>query len=145
MRNGVSEKMQAINDAGTLSLRARLHIIISSYHHIIISPYHHIMISSYYQIIMSSYHHSRRKTVSQFWAKSQRKNRKSFLTPFTKQRRDLKFGGNGVIFRGESASNAQKFVARPKRAIFDLMLTFCSENFMKKNLGASKNEMWGIV
>ena len=44
------------------------------------------------------------------------------------------FWGNGVIFRGESAVYAQKFVAPPKRAIFDLMLHFWSENFIKNLL-----------
>ena len=34
----------------------------------------------------------------------------------------MKFGGNGVTVRGEFAGNAQKFVAPPKRAIFDSML-----------------------
>ena len=102
------------------------HIIISSYHYMIISSYHHINISS------SS------KSVSQFWAKSQQKNRKSSLNPLTKERRDLIFWGNGVIFRGESAVYAQKFVAPPKRAIFDLMLHFWSENFIKKIIGRRK-------
>ena len=96
-------------------------------------------------MIIPSYRHPQGKSVSRFWAKSQRKNRKSSLNPITKERNDLKFGGNGVIFRGESASNTQKFVAPPKRTIFDFVLTFCSENFMKKIFGASTNQMSGIV
>ena len=87
-------------------------------------------------------HHPRRKNVSRFWAKSQRKNRNSSLNPFTKERNDLKFGGNGVIFRGESAVYAQKFVAPPKRAIFDLMLQFWSENVIKqKSLGVEQSNV----
>ena len=99
-------------------------------------PYHHIIIP-YHHIIISSNHHPRRKSVSQFWAKSHRKNRKSFLNPLTKERRNLIFWGNVVIFRGESAVYAQKFVGPPKRTIFDLMLQFRSENFMQKNV-------WGV-
>ena len=105
------------------------HIIISSYHCMITSSYHHINISS------SS------KSVSQFWAKSQQKNRKSSLNPLTKERRDLIFWGNGVIFRGESAVYAQKFVAPPKRPIFDLMLHFRSKHFLKKVLGVEKSNV----
>ena len=103
------------------------------------------LVSSYHQIIIPSYRHPQGKSVSRFWAKSQRKNRKSFLNPITKERNDLRFGENGVIFRGESAINTQKFVAPPKRAIFDLVLTFCSENFIKNIFWASKNQMSGIV
>ena len=99
-----------------------------------ISYYHHI-------IILEEKIHC---PVNQFWAKSQQKNRKSSLNPLTKERRDLIFWGNGVIFRGESAVYAQKFVAPPKRAIFDVMLTFCAENFIKI-FSASKNQMSGIV
>ena len=96
-------------------------------------------------MIIPSYRHPQGKSVSRFWAKSQRKIRKSSLNPITKERNDLKFGGNGMIFRGESASHTQKFVAPPKRAIFDFVLTFCSENFKNKILLASKNQMSGIV
>ena len=82
--------------------------------------------------------HPRRKSVSRFWAKSRRKIRKSSLNPFTTERRDLISWGNGVIFRGESAVYAQKFVGPPKRTIFDLMLHFCCENFIKKILRCRK-------
>ncbi len=40
----------------------------------------------------------------------------------------MKFEGNGVLFRGESASNSQKITAPPKQNIFDFMLTFCAEH-----------------
>ena len=114
---------------------------ISCYRHTV-SSYYHIIISSY-DLITSSYRRPRRKNESRFWAKTQRKKRNSSLNPFTKKRRDLKFGTSGVIFRGESAGNTQKFVAPPKRAIFDVMLTFCAENFIKI-FSASKNQMSGI-
>ena len=103
----------------------------SSHHYTIISSYHHIIISSDHHII-PSYRHPRRKSVSRFWAKSQRKNRNSSLNPSTKSCRDLKTISLGVIFRDGSASDAQKFVAPPKRAIFDFVLTFCSKNFIPK-------------
>ena len=92
--------------------------MVVSHHHINISP-------------------PRQKTVSQFWSKSQGKNRKSFLNPFTKERRDLIFWGNGVIFRGEFAGSAQKFTAPPENTIFDSTLTFCSKHFIKKSFWAS--------
>ena len=94
-------------------------------------------------MIIPSYRHPQGKSVSRFWAKSQRKNRKSSLNPITKERNDLKFGGNGVIFRGESASNTQKFVAPPKPRIFDFVLTFCFENFMSKIFWASNKSNVG--
>ena len=102
----------------------------SSYHHVVISAYHHIIMSSYDRTIITSYRHPQGKSVSRFWAKFQRKNQKSSLNPITKERNDLKFEGNGVICRGESASITQKFVAPPKQTIFDFVLTFCSENFI---------------
>ena len=67
------------------------------------------------------------------------------MNPLTKEQRDLIFWGNGVIFCGESAVYAQKFVAHPKRTIFDLMLHFWSENFIKNFCRASNNQMSGIV
>ena len=85
------------------------------------------------------------KTVSQFWSKINGKKLQSSLNPFAKERRDLNFWQVGVIFQGESADDAQKFVAPPKRAIFDFMLTFCSENFMQQIFPASKNQTSGIV
>ena len=118
------------------------YVLMSWYHHIIISPWRHIIISSYHHVIISSFS---KKTVSQFWAKSQPKNRNSSLNPLTKERNDLKFGTSGVIFRGESAGNAQKFVAPPKRTLSDLMLHFRSENFTKKNFRASNIQMSGII
>ena len=72
------------------------------------------------------------KTVNQFWSKINGKKLQSSLNPFAKERRDLNWSRFGVIFQGESDGDAQKFVAPPKRAIFNFMLTFCSENFIKK-------------
>ena len=106
-------------------------MILSSYH-IIRSSYHHIIISSF-----------SKKNCKSVLGKSQQKNRNSSLNPFTKERRDLKFGTSGVIFRGESAGNAQKIVASPKRAIFDFMLTFCSENFIQKKILGVENSNVG--
>ena len=118
------------------------HMRISSYHRIIISSYDHIIIWSYHHTTVSSYRHPQRKSVSWFWPKAQQKNQKSSLNPITKERNDLKFGGSGVIFRGDSASNTQKFVAPPKGAIFDFMLTFCYENFiLKKKMGIEKSSV----
>ena len=98
--------------------------------------------SSYHQIIIPSYHHLRRKTVSQFWSKSQRTNRKSSLNPFTKEQRDLIFWGNGVIFRGESANNAQKFIASPKQNDFWFDPHFLLRKFHQANfLGVEKSNV----
>ena len=71
------------------------------------------------------------KTVNQFGSKIIGKKLQSSLNPFAKESRDLNFWQVGVIFQGESADDTQKFVAPPNRAIFDFMLTFCSENFMQ--------------
>ena len=87
----------------------------------------------------------RAKTVNPFWFKIDGKKLQSSLNPFAKERRDLNFWRNGVIFQGESADDAQKFVAPPKRAIFDFMLTFCSEKFMRKNFPELKSQMSEIV
>ena len=102
--------------------------IIQASHHII-SPYHHNIIILWNGHTIISYLHHQRKCVSRFWSKSQRKSQRSSFNPITKERNDLKLGGNEVIFRGQSASNIPKFVAPPKQAIFDFVLTFCSENF----------------
>merc|ERR1711938_304634 len=73
----------------------------------------HLIISSYHHILISSCQPPRGKSVSRLWAKSQRKKRNSSLNPFTKKRRDLKFGTSVVIFRREFADNTQKFIAPP--------------------------------
>ena len=97
---------------------ASIIIIILSYH---IISYHIISyrIVSYHIIsyhIISRHPHSSNRNWKSVLTKSQRKNRKLYLNPFSKDRRDLKFGGNGVIFRGESGGDAQKAVAPRKHA-----------------------------
>ena len=73
----------------------------------------------------------RAKTVNPFWSKIKEKKLQSSFNPFAKERRDLNFWQVGVIFQGESADDAQKIAAPPKRAVFDFALTFCSENFIQ--------------
>ena len=87
------------------------------------------MVASCQHIIISS---SSKKNCKSVLGQLSTKNRKSFLNPFTKERRDLKFGGNGVVFRGEAASNTQKNVAPPKRAIFDLTLHLHADFLLRK-------------
>ena len=102
--------------------------MISSYHHIIISSYHHIIISSNHHIITTSYHHiiisANQKSASQFWPKSQEKNCLYHFYPSTKNHRDLNFWTSGVVFRDESAGNAQKFTAPPNRHFTCFVMTF---------------------
>ena len=57
----------------------------------------------------------RAKTESQFWSKINEKKLQLSFNPFAKERRDLIFRGNGVIFRGEFDGGAQNFYFFPKR------------------------------
>ena len=77
--------------------------------------------------------------------KKSTKKSKIVFEPLHQGMGDLIFWGNVIIFRGESAVYAQKLVAPPKRAIFDLMIHFWSGNFIQKISWASKNQMSGIV
>ena len=56
----------------------------------------------------------RAKTVSQSLSKINEKKLQSSFNPFAKERRDLNFWRNGVIFHGESAVDAQNVPALPK-------------------------------
>ena len=87
-------------------------IIISSCHHNIISSCHHIIISA------------NQKSASQFWAKSQEKNRNRLVYPSTKNHRELNFGMSGVVFRDRSAGDAQKCTAPPNRHFTCFVMTF---------------------
>ena len=87
-------------------------IIISSCHHSIISSCHHIIISA------------NQKSASQFWAKSQEKNRNRLVYPSTKNHRELNFGMSGVVFRDRSAGDAQKCTAPPNRHFTCFVMTF---------------------
>ncbi len=62
-----------------------------------------------------------RISASHFVAKSRDKNRNSTFYPSAKGRRELKIKTNGVVFRGESASDVQKFVAPQKLTIFQIL------------------------
>ena len=68
---------------------------------------------------------------SHFWPKSQGKNRNWAFYPSAKSPTDLKTISSGVIFRGRSATNAQKFVAPPKRLVFDLTPEIFTKNRQK--------------
>ena len=81
-------------------------------------------------------------TVSRFWPNSQEKNENRIFDPSAKSCRELELRSSGVIYRDGAASNTQKNVAPPKRAIFDLMLHLWSENFIKKNFfGVEKSNV----
>ena len=113
--------------AGPTPLLPPVYHIIISYHHLIISSYHRniIIISSHqHNIVISSYHHntispyyhsSEPKSASQFWPKSQEKNRNRLFYPSTKSHRELIFSTSGMIFRDEYHGNAQKITAPPNR------------------------------
>ena len=95
------------------------------YHRIIISSYHQSIIWSYSCMIISSYHHiNKPKSASQFWPKSQEKNRNRIFYPSTKSHRELIFWTSGVIFRDEFHGNAQKFTAPPNRHFTCFETTF---------------------
>ena len=89
----------------------------------------------------SSKHTSYENHVSQ---KTGVKNTFLFFYPSAKGRNELKIGEIVVTFQDASAYFAQKIVAPPKRAIFDFMLTFCSEDLCKKHFGF-ENQMSGTV
>ena len=74
-------------------------------------------------------------TVSRFWPKSQEKNENRIFYPSAQSRRELELSSSGVIFRDGAASNAQKFIAPPKRAIFDLTLHLHAD-FLLRNVHA---------
>ena len=79
----------------------------------------------YHHIIISSYHHiSEPKSASQFWPKSQEKNRNGLLNPSTKSHRDLIFGTSGVTFRDERHGNALKSIASRNRHFTCFVMTF---------------------
>ena len=79
-------------------------------------------------MIISSYGPSRKKTVSQFWAKINEQKLQMSFNPFAKERRDLNFWRNGVIFRGESDGDVQKIIATSKKAFFKNNFTKIAEN-----------------
>ena len=105
-------------------IRSYDHTIISAYHVLIITPYRHIM-TAYHDSTMSSYHHiSKLKRASQFWAKSQEKNRNRLVYPSAKNHRELNFGMPGVVFRDRSAGDAQKYTAPSNRHFTFFVMTF---------------------
>ena len=75
--------------------------------------------------LISSYHHiSEPKSASQFWLKSQEKDRNRIFYPSTKSHRELIFWTSGVIFRDEFHGNAQKITAPPNLHFTCFVITF---------------------
>ena len=72
----------------------------------------------------------RAKTVSQFWSKFNEK-KTTVLQPFAKERRDLNFWRNGVIFRGEFDGDAQNAPAFPKRGNHESITKILRKKFDK--------------
>ena len=75
---------------------------------------------------------------SNFWSKISGKQLQSSLNPFTKERRDLHFWRNGVIFQGEFDGDAQNVPAFPKRGNHGSIDKILWKLFDKKIFGRRK-------